>query len=175
MRNNSRKHEGFTLLEVIISMALIAIISVGVYNGYLLLIKQTKAGQVKQMAALSGKKTIEEIKASKVFNGTLNIDDQTIVLKKFSDTYTTKTSIDVDYKLNKDDYIHLDKDFKLCKDQNSNNYVYLEEVTLIKNSLSPSNNGKSGSLYDVTVAIKDEKDNLLFNGKCNETINIGGD
>lgn len=52
------------MLEVIISMALIAIISVGVYNAYLLLIKQTKDAQVKQTAALKGKNVIEEIKVA---------------------------------------------------------------------------------------------------------------
>ncbi|AGX42160.1 type IV pilus modification PilV family protein [Clostridium saccharobutylicum] len=64
MKNNSKKHEGFTLIEIIISMALIAIISVGVYNAYLVLIKQTKAGQAKQMSALEGKKIMEELQAN---------------------------------------------------------------------------------------------------------------
>lgn len=43
-------------------MVLITIISVGVYSGYILLIKHTKEGQVKQQSAILGKKTIEEIK-----------------------------------------------------------------------------------------------------------------
>ena len=86
MKSNSKKREGFRLIEVIISMAIIAIISVGVYNGYMIIIKQTKAGQVKQTAALEGKKVIEEIKAtdieipnSTVPDSILNIGD--IILK----------------------------------------------------------------------------------------------
>lgn len=64
MKNNSRKRGGFTFLEVIISLAIIGIISVGVYNCYLLLIRQTKDGEVKQTAALEGKQVLEEIKAT---------------------------------------------------------------------------------------------------------------
>jgi prepilin-type N-terminal cleavage/methylation domain-containing protein len=64
MKSTSKKHDGFTLIEIVISMAIIAIISVGVYNSYLLLIRQTKAGQVKQIAALNGKQAIEEIIAT---------------------------------------------------------------------------------------------------------------
>lgn len=45
-------------------MAIIAIISIGVYNAYLLLIRQTKAGQVKQTATLIGKQISEEIKSA---------------------------------------------------------------------------------------------------------------
>ena len=37
MKNISNKKSGFTLLEVIISIAIIAILSVGIYNGYMLL------------------------------------------------------------------------------------------------------------------------------------------
>lgn len=62
MKSNPKKHNGFTLIEVIISMAVIAIVSVGAYNSYLLLIRQTRDGQVKQTAALEGKQVIEEIK-----------------------------------------------------------------------------------------------------------------
>ena len=46
-----------------ISIALIAIISVGVYNSYLLLIRHTREGQVKQVSTLIGKQTSEDIKS----------------------------------------------------------------------------------------------------------------
>lgn len=63
MKNNKIKEEGFTLLEVIISIALISILSVGIYSGYMIIIKHTKAGQVKQETALEGKKIIEEMQS----------------------------------------------------------------------------------------------------------------
>lgn len=64
MKSNPKKREGFTLIEVIISMAIMAIISVGVYNSYMLLISQTKNGEVKQTSTLIGKQLSEEIKSA---------------------------------------------------------------------------------------------------------------
>lgn len=153
MKSNSKRHEGFTLLEIVISMAIIAIISVGVYNAYVMIIKQTKAGEVKQTAALEGKKVIEGIKSSKFSNSILSLDDKTI-------------------NLNQDNTIRLDKDYKACTAQNSDNYVYIEEIKFVKNEgLSLSNDSKIGYLYDVTVRITDKKGNELFSGNYNKNIN----
>lgn len=58
---NSQKHNGFGVIEVIISMALIGLLSIGVYNAYLMIVKQTKAGAIKQSVALHGKDTLEHI------------------------------------------------------------------------------------------------------------------
>lgn len=151
MNSNSKRHEGFTLIEIVISMALIVIMSVGVYNAYLMIIRQTKAGEVKQTAALEGKKVIEGIKSSKFSNSILILDDKTI-------------------NLNQDNNIRLDKDYKVCAAQNSENYVYIEEIKFVKNDgLSPSNSSKI--LYYVTVKITDEKGNELFSANYNQNIN----
>jgi|GEM_PF-2924139 hypothetical protein len=64
MESNSRSREGTTLIEIVISMALLAIISISVYGAYMLLIKQTKGGQVKQTSTLIGKQISEEIKSA---------------------------------------------------------------------------------------------------------------
>lgn len=64
MKKYLKKKSGFTLIEVVISIAIIAIVSVGVYNGYLLLISQIKAAEVRQTASLEGKKLLEEIKST---------------------------------------------------------------------------------------------------------------
>lgn len=63
MGGNCIRKNGFTLLEVIISMAIIAIVSVGIYTGYMIMIRQTKDGQVKQAAALEGEKVAEALEA----------------------------------------------------------------------------------------------------------------
>jgi len=63
MKSNSKKRSGFGLIEMIISMAVISILSVGVYNAYMILIKQTKQGQVKQTSTLLGNEISEQIKA----------------------------------------------------------------------------------------------------------------
>lgn len=64
MKSNSKKRAGFTLLEVIICMAILSIVSVGIYDGFMIVIKQTKAGQIKQTAALEGKKIIEKMEST---------------------------------------------------------------------------------------------------------------
>jgi len=64
MGENCVKKNGFTLLEVIISMTIIAIISVGIYTGYIIMIRQTKDGQVKQQAALEAKKVVEVLQST---------------------------------------------------------------------------------------------------------------
>lgn len=76
MISTSKKHNGFTLIDIIISMAIIAIISLGIYNAYLLLIRQTKDGQVKQTATLVGKQISEEIKSAAGIDFNINNEKQ---------------------------------------------------------------------------------------------------
>ncbi len=64
MKNNSKKHEAFGLIEIVISMMILAIISVSLYNGYMIMIKQTKAGHVTPTAASAGTSKIEEIQTA---------------------------------------------------------------------------------------------------------------
>jgi prepilin-type N-terminal cleavage/methylation domain-containing protein len=83
VKSNSTKRKGFGLLEIVISMMILSIISVSVYSGFIMIIKQTKAGQVKQQAALEGKKVIEEIQATSFeipssTNSTITIGDITL-------------------------------------------------------------------------------------------------
>ena len=89
MESNSKKNGGFGLIEVVISMAIMGIISVSVYTGYIMAIKHTKEGQVKQEAALEGKKVVEEIKSTNIqlptdANGMISIGS--INLKEISNT-----------------------------------------------------------------------------------------
>lgn len=92
MKKYLKKKSGFTLIEVVISIAIIAIVSVGAYNGYLLLIRHTKAAEVKQTTSLEGKKLIEEIKSTiendnfKVIDGNLNVGK--IIFKDVGGLYT---------------------------------------------------------------------------------------
>lgn len=64
MKSNSNKRVGFALIEVVISIAILSILSICVYNGFMIIIKQTKEGQVKQTAALEGKRVIEKMKST---------------------------------------------------------------------------------------------------------------
>jgi prepilin-type N-terminal cleavage/methylation domain-containing protein len=122
VKRNRIKKEGFTLLEVIISIAIIGILSVSIYNGYMIIIKQTKAGQVKQSAALEGKKMMEEMKATSflttITDGKLNIGD--IELEQDDDD----ESVFIRY---------LDKDFSMCAEEVSK---YIEKLTLTSTNVT---------------------------------------
>lgn len=101
MKKRSSKKDGFTLLEVVISMMLITILSVGVYNAYIMIIRNTKDGEVKQEAALVGKRIVEEIKAqtgnikkNEDDNLELTINNRTIILDKNEEKYSTIIDLD---------------------------------------------------------------------------------
>ncbi|MDU5722133.1 MAG: prepilin-type N-terminal cleavage/methylation domain-containing protein [Clostridium butyricum] len=103
MEKISSKKDGFTLLEVVISMMLITILSVGVYNAYIMIIRHTKGGQVKQEAALVGKRIVEEIKAEtgnikKNDDGDLEltINNSPITLYKNEEKYSTASNNPID-------------------------------------------------------------------------------
>lgn len=91
MKNNSKKHEGFTLIEVVICMAILSIISVALYDGFVIITKQIRAGQVKQSVALEGKNMLEKMKAtdfvvpSVTTDAALKIDDQIELQKEEND------------------------------------------------------------------------------------------
>lgn len=135
MKSNSKKCGGFTLIEVVICMAILSIISIGVYDGCMLIIKEIKAGQVKQTAALEGKKLIETMKANSfaVPDNVLNIGDN-IQLKKEEDEagnifYTR----------------YLKEDYSVCEKAVSK---YVEKLTLTpaKSYKTPQTTGQSVGL-----------------------------
>ncbi|AQS07070.1 PulJ/GspJ family protein [Clostridium beijerinckii] len=121
MKNNSKKHEGFTLIEVVICMAILSIISVALYDGFVIITKQIRAGQVKQSVALEGKNMLEKMKAtdfvvpSVTTDAALKIDDQIELQKEENDDG------DIFYTR------YLKKDFSVCPREVS---MYVEKVTL---------------------------------------------
>lgn len=125
MESNSNKNGGFGLIEVIISMAIIGIISVSVYTSYIMTIKHTKEGQVKQATALEGKKIIEEIKSTDIqlptsdsTDSTININGR-IVLQEDPDTGTYRRYLDDSYK-------------DVSSDMNEASRKYTEIVTIAR-------------------------------------------
>ncbi len=136
MESNSKKNGGFGLIEVVISMAIMGIISVSVYTGYILSIKHTKEGQVKQEAALQGKKVVEEIKSTTALqlptsdNGTITIGD--IDLTKYQKADGTSG-----YKT------YLDQDFNADADMSEDLRKYTEIVTITPTKAADSNESSS--------------------------------
>lgn len=121
MKNNSKKHEGFTLIEVVISIAILAIISIAIYDGFVIITKQIKAGQVKQSVTLEGKNIIEKMKStdfvvpSVTTDAAIKIDDKIELQKEENedgDIFYTR---------------YLKEDFSVCPKEVSK---YVEKLTL---------------------------------------------
>lgn len=160
MKSNSKKREGSTLIEIVISMAIIGILSVGVYNSYMIMIKTTKVSEKKQIVALIGKKIIEEIRGNSN-SGNVQYSDTRI---KFGDNLELNGS---SYN-----YSGIKKLDAQGNYYDEDDYKYEAEITLTKNDLSLSKEANIGYLYNITVNIKDEANNDLFNEKCNQTIKV---
>ncbi|MCE5221061.1 MAG: type II secretion system GspH family protein [Clostridium sp.] len=149
MKNNSKKYGGFTLIEVVISIAILSIMSISVYDGLMIIIKQTKAGQVKQEAALEGKKIIENMKASSFkIPGTIEM-----TLNIGGDIFQKEE----DHEGNIFYTRYVDKDYAIC---NKDVSKYKEKVTLTpaKAFKTPQTTGQSVELNtDDGSRLKDNK------------------
>ncbi|MFW2487148.1 PulJ/GspJ family protein [Clostridium chromiireducens] len=150
MKNYSKKYEGFTLIEVVISMAILSIISIAVYNGFVIITNQIKAGQVKQSVTLEGKNLIEKMKAtdfvvpSVTTDAALKIGDQIELQKEENedgDIFYTR---------------YLKEDFSVCPKEVSK---YVEKVTL-----TPTN---------VTLNDEQIRDELKNTNNINYKVYIG--
>ena len=124
---NSKKHNGFSVIEVIISMALIGLLSIGVYNAYLMIIKQTKLGEVKQSAVLHGKETLEMIIGAIGNNDIVYSNSGSNSQLKFNDNIILYGIED-----NADSFAgirYLDQQYKQCRESEGK---YIEEIKLKK-------------------------------------------
>lgn len=79
MKKFSPKYNGFTLLEVIISFAIIMILISGIYGIMMASVKNNKSGEIKQKEALYGQKIFEDFR-SKDITKTLTEDGEKYVL-----------------------------------------------------------------------------------------------
>lgn len=126
MDGNCIRKRGFTLLEVIISMTIISIVSVGIYTGYMIMIRETKDGQVKQAAALEGKKVAEALESTDFKIGGDSITAGNIIFNKNQAVYVR----------------YLNKDYKDTEDDGSkvteSVAKYIESVTFTPSTAVPS-------------------------------------
>ncbi|WP_297416807.1 type II secretion system protein [Clostridium sp.] len=152
MKNNSKKYEGFTLIEVVICIAILAIVSIGLYDGCVFIAKQIKAGQVKQTAALEGKKIIETMKATN------------FGIPSGNDALSLGNNIDLPPEIDASGNIfyarYLDGDFKPCNKAVSK---YQEKVTIspAKAYETPQTTGQSVEL-DTNGELNSQSDKLYI-------------
>jgi len=66
MKKSHKKHRGFTLVEIIISFALFAILMTPIYSIIISTMNNNKNGAVKQTAALHGQEILEGIKSGDI-------------------------------------------------------------------------------------------------------------
>jgi len=145
LKSKPKKNMAFGLIEVVISMMILSIISISVYSGFIIIIKQTKAGQVKQSVALEGKKMIEEMKATSV---------TTDAALKIGNIITLQKEGEVSGKPFYTRY--LKEDFSVCDKEVSK---YVEKVTL--------------TATDVTLNDKQIIDELENSNNINYKVYIG--
>ena len=66
MNNNSNKNEGFGLIEVIISIAVMSVMLMGIHGIVMLTMKNNKDAQIEQQAAMYGQQIFEDFKSLEV-------------------------------------------------------------------------------------------------------------
>lgn len=121
MKNNSKKYEGFTLIEVVISIAIFAIIAIAIYDGFFIITKQINDGQVKQSVALEGKSIIEKMKATSFAVPSVTTDDPLSIGEQIELQKEENEDGDIFYTR------YLKEDFSVCAKEVSK---YVEKVTL---------------------------------------------
>lgn len=153
MKSNSKKHRGFGLIEVVISIAIISIISIAVYEGCIIIVRQIKAGEVKQVAALEGKKIIEEMQAAdfEIPSGdeSLEIGNNIELQKEEKDGSVFYTR-------------YLNENYSECAEEVSK---YVEKITLSPAKTNLNNN--------VTLNDKQIADELTNTSNINYKVYIG--
>jgi prepilin-type N-terminal cleavage/methylation domain-containing protein len=169
MMSNSKKRAGFGLTEVIISMAILSIISISVYNGYMIMIKQIKLGQVKQTSALIGKQISEEIKAI-TETSSFSISEENIL--SLTDDIELSENSNGEY-IGK---VFFDKDGIECEEES---YEYTSTITLEKTKAYTNDEKVEnielsgiGTLYDITVNVTNKDEKTLFTGYSKQNIKL---
>lgn len=186
MKNNSKRRGGFTLIEVIISMALIAILSMGVYSSYLMIIKITKGGEVKQISALIGKQISEEIK-SVAQNKDINISEKNgVTILELTDQIHFNKVNKFDKYGNKIEIYETNAYFNEDGSIVNNNYKYKATIELIQKKtqsgqdvvinevINDTNADKYIDKYNIYL-IKESGKAKVVNSKPNNSYNIEED
>lgn len=170
---NLKKRNGFSVIEVIVSMALIGILSIGVYNAYLMIIKQTKSGEVKQSAVLHGKETLEMILDAIESNEVTysnNINNNQLKIDNIVTLYSIGNNTDFF-----EGTIYLDEQYRPCSESESK---YIEEIKFEKIKADLGEEGYENINLDKNDSsnINNNSNKLLIskekrNGEINDYLN----
>ncbi|WP_252224046.1 prepilin-type N-terminal cleavage/methylation domain-containing protein [Clostridium sp. ZBS2] len=176
----NHKNRGFTLVEVILAFAIFAIIMGGTYGIVMTSMRNNKAGEVKQKAALYGQQIFEDIKSGEMKkNDDINYELSGINFKEISSNENKKefqgdkefgNGYSAKIALKKVNSISLDKDssnleennYYLNKESENNNKVYE-----FKYNIETYENGSSVKIENskgnnITITNVDEKLNIII-------------
>jgi len=158
MKKKYMKKNGFTLLEVIISISIIGIMSVGIYSGYMIMIRQTKDGQVKQEMALEGKKIVEALQGTNFTISDSSFTVGNMVFEKDATVTEFKRFLNDKYK---------------DKDENGQTISeaaapYIEKITFTPTKAASdtvslnTNSSVNSGVKKIYISRSDSKDYLLY-------------
>ena len=171
MIDNKKKKKGVTLLEIVMSIGLLAIVSIPITQTLMTAVKINKQGQDKQRATLIGQEILEEIRAKDFENDGLTLSNGIKIEKindnKYSTDSTVVNSIDgFDIAINMEE----DLEINFKEDLNPINY---DGILYVKSGMS--NNeiivSKNIEFTDTDTEIV-QGDKLKINNSLNQ-ISIG--
>lgn len=173
MKNNHKKHRGFTLVEIIISFALFAILMTPIYSILISTMNNNKNGAVKQTAALHGQEILEGIKSGDIVTDK-DKDGNIIAISKIGSlTLSNNGTIplgegsEAKVTINRNISMDMDKELTSDDDNESKNRVEtIESKVKLKGTNSPikieADNNYGELNYDINA---DEAFKLVINTK----------
>lgn len=154
------KKQGFTLVEVILSLAIVSILIVAIFSMIFSIIKNTKLNTDKQKARLIAQETIEQIRASKDMADTLpngvminmDMNTKTGSISGNLDGFTVEGDIKFKADGEDEDAKFLEKKVGALIDLNREGYLYSSNTTLKEyTSTSPLGIRTSISKLDIKL------------------------
>lgn len=146
MKNYYKRHDGFTLVEIIISIALFTIMMTAIYSMIISTMNNNKKAAIKQTAGLHGQEVFEEIKSGNAV-AVKDVNNNIIGISKIGD-------IDISSNSGKKNF----------DDDNDGIGDYEATVTITKNSSIVIDKDVNPYKCDISLS-GDSKDNLKVNNK----------
>lgn len=129
------KKQGFTLLEVILSLAIVSILIVAIFSMIFSIVKNTKLNIEKQKARLIAQETIEQIRAlgemkNQYLTNGVEVDMSNGKITGKLEGFTVEGEIDFKADAEDEDIKFLKKPISALIDLNKEGYIYAYNTTL---------------------------------------------
>ena len=163
MKRESKKHNGFTLVEMIISFALFAILMTPIYSMIISTMNHNKSGEIKQTASLQGQEVFEEIKSKPIVQ-VKDVDGNITGIKIGDDLIPTSTN-----KIKKD----LGDGYSAIVTVTKNNSINLNKtVTSIETSNFNVNLSGPTTPTTLTVGLNSGREGILHYTNSEDVLNL---